>query len=117
MSRSSTSSISREEARRKGEEEMRQAFKVFDKDGNGLIDSKELRETMKALGEKLSKADVKAMIKAADENGDGKIDYEGLISYIQISNHYEIELQQSRCLRHMMSLSTCDSLSRTLSMF
>jgi len=29
------------------------------------------------LGEDLSDADVKQMIKLADRNGDGKIDYEG----------------------------------------
>jgi len=50
---------------------------VFDIDGNGLIDEKELKTTMKNLGESVSKSDVKAMIKAADKNGDGKIDYEG----------------------------------------
>jgi len=52
-------------------------FRVFDRDGNGVIDEKELRITMKNLGENLTKNDVKAMIKAADKNGDGKIDYEG----------------------------------------
>ena len=57
---------------------MRQAFRVFDHDGNGLIDEKELTTTMKNLGEIVTKKDVKAMIKAADKNGDGKIDYEGM---------------------------------------
>lgn len=56
---------------------MRQAFKVFDIDGNGLIDEKELLQTMRNLGENLTEKDVKAMIKAADRNGDEKIDYEG----------------------------------------
>jgi len=58
-------------------EEMRQAFRVFDIDGNGVIDEHELRTTMLNLGEDLSDADVKQMIKLADRNGDGKIDYEG----------------------------------------
>jgi Ca2+-binding EF-hand superfamily protein len=59
------------------EDEMRQAFRVFDIDGNGLIDEKELLQTMRNLGENLTEKDVKAMIKAADRNGDEKIDYEG----------------------------------------
>ena len=67
-----------EEAKRREEQEMRQAFRVFDIDGNGVIDEKELRTTMKNLGEDLSTNDVKAMIKAADKNGDGKIDYNGI---------------------------------------
>jgi len=64
---------------KKLEDDMRQAFKVFDIDGNGTIDEKELRATMNKLGENLSDADVKAMIHAADKNGDGKIDYEEFI--------------------------------------
>ena len=42
-----------------------------------MIDANELRLTMKNLGENLTEDDVKAMIRAADKNGDGKIDYEG----------------------------------------
>ena len=38
--------LSEEEAKRRAEAEMRHAFQVFDRDGNGLIDSKELRLTM-----------------------------------------------------------------------
>jgi len=59
------------------EEEMRAAFKVFDLDGNGLIDSEELRLTMSRLGEAVTDADVDAMIRAVDRNQDGKVDYEG----------------------------------------
>ena len=68
------------------EEEMRQAFKVFDIDGNGVIDAQELRLTMRNLGENLTDEDVKAMIRAADKNGDGKIDYEGrqLFSFMKV---------------------------------
>jgi len=59
------------------EEEIRAAFRVFDLDGDGLIDSSELRLTMGNLGEALSDSDVEAMIQAVDRNDDGKIDYEG----------------------------------------
>jgi len=61
------------------EDEMRQAFKVFDIDGNGFIDANELKLTMQNLGEKLTEFDVKAMIREADMNGDGNIDYEEFI--------------------------------------
>lgn len=59
------------------ETEVRQAFKVFDIDGDGLIDGQELKLTMMNLGEVLTDQDVKAMIRAADKNDDGKIDFEG----------------------------------------
>ena len=63
------------------EEEMRHAFKVFDMDGNGFIDERELKITMAKMGENLSDKEVKKMMHMADKNGDGKIDYEGLLSF------------------------------------
>ena len=63
------------------EDEMRAAFRVFDLDGNGLIDSDELRLTMSQLGEAVTQQDVDAMIRAVDKNNDGKVDYEGPSSH------------------------------------
>jgi Ca2+-binding EF-hand superfamily protein len=71
-----------EAARRRHEAEMRQAFQVFDIDGDGLIDASELRQTMANLGERLTDDDVRAMIKEADKNGDGKVDYEEFVHMI-----------------------------------
>jgi calmodulin len=62
-----------------GEEEIREAFRVFDKDGNGFISSAELRHVMTNLGEKLTDAEVDEMIHEADIDGDGSVNYEGLI--------------------------------------
>lgn len=59
------------------EEEMRNAFKIFDKDGSGKIDAKELRHAMKSLGETMTDGEVDEMIKAADQDSDGKVDYSG----------------------------------------
>lgn len=59
------------------EDEMREAFRVFDKDGDGYISAAELRHVMANLGEKLTEQEVDEMIKEADLNGDGKVDYAG----------------------------------------
>jgi len=58
-----------------GEDELKEAFKVFDTNGDGLISPQELREVMLGLGENLSNEELDAMIKEADTNGDGQVDY------------------------------------------
>lgn len=64
----------------KVEEQLRAAFRVFDKDGNGLISAKELHDVMVNLGEKMSEDEVADMIAEADFDGDGMIDYEEFIT-------------------------------------
>ena len=80
------------------EEEIKEAFKVFDKDGNGFISAAELRHvmtnlgegffllhwgdlvgvcSMRVVGEKLTETEVEEMIREADVDGDGQINYDG----------------------------------------
>lgn len=61
------------------EEEILEAFKVFDKDGNGFISAAELRHVMTNLGEKLTDEEVDEMIREADVDGDGQINYEEFV--------------------------------------
>jgi len=58
------------------DEDAAHAFKVFDRDGDGLITAEELRLTMNNLGEPLTEAELKSMIAEADTDGDGKINFE-----------------------------------------
>lgn len=56
------------------EAEIAEAFKVFDRNGDGKISAAELRHVLTSIGEKLSDADVDQMIREADVNNDGEID-------------------------------------------
>ncbi|XP_076098159.1 calmodulin-alpha-like isoform X1 [Mytilus galloprovincialis] len=57
------------------EKELKEAFSVFDQDGDGFINTKELKQVMANLGEDLADEDVMSMIKEADKDGDGKINF------------------------------------------
>ena len=56
------------------EEEMRQAFNVFDHNNSGSISAAELRQVMHSLDETLTDDQIDEMMKEADLNGDGRID-------------------------------------------
>lgn len=49
-------------------------------DGNGYISAAELRHVMTNLGEKLTDEEVDEMIREADIDGDGQVNYEGEMS-------------------------------------
>jgi Ca2+-binding EF-hand superfamily protein len=65
------------ERSRDSEERLRTAFKVFDIDGNGYIDRKELSDTIAELEGSISQCNVETLLQTADKDGDGQIDYEG----------------------------------------
>lgn len=58
------------------EEEVREAFRVFDRNGNGFISSAELRHVLTSIGDKLTEDEADEMIREADVDGDGQINYE-----------------------------------------
>ncbi|CAJ2673913.1 unnamed protein product [Trifolium pratense] len=61
------------------DEDLKEAFKVFDKDQNGYISASELRHVMINLGEKLTDEEVDQMIKEADLDGDGQVNYDEFV--------------------------------------
>ena len=59
------------------EDDIKHAFSVFDKDGNGFITAPELKEFMMGIGETtLTDAEVKEMIAAVDKDKDGSLSYD-----------------------------------------
>ena len=61
------------------EEELMDAFKVFDIDGGGYITADEIRYVMETLGEPLTIDEIEDMIKDADLDSDGQINYEEFV--------------------------------------
>eukprot|EP00439_Symbiodinium_sp_Y106_P074934 s1093_g14.t1 len=57
-------------------QEIKEAFDLFDTDGSGEIDSKELKVAMRALGFEPKKEEIQKMISDVDDDGSGTIGYE-----------------------------------------
>ncbi|PWZ53457.1 putative histone H2A variant 3 [Zea mays] len=62
-----------------GDEELKEAFEVLDKDQNGFISPVELRTVMTSLGEKMTDEEVEQMIREADTDGDGQVNYDEFV--------------------------------------
>lgn len=58
------------------EEQLRQLFRMFDRDGNGFITAAELAHSMAKLGHALTAEELTGMIKEADMDGDGMISFQ-----------------------------------------
>jgi len=58
-------------------EKLQAAFKMFDKDGSGMISAQEIKEVL-SFGKTLSEEAVNEIIKQVDENGDGENLFRGV---------------------------------------
>ncbi|KAG2465864.1 CETN2 protein, partial [Polypterus senegalus] len=61
-------------------QEIREAFDLFDTEGTGTIDVKELKVAMRALGFEPKKEEIKKMIADVDKEGSGTIDFNDFLS-------------------------------------
>uniref|UniRef100_A0A8C0Q5I9 EF-hand calcium-binding domain-containing protein 11 n=1 Tax=Canis lupus familiaris TaxID=9615 RepID=A0A8C0Q5I9_CANLF len=64
--------------------EFKEAFCLFDKDGDGAITTQELGTVMRSLGQNPTEAELRdmevdEMIRAADVDGDGQVNYEEFV--------------------------------------
>mmetsp|Transcript_3561 Transcript_3561/g.8919 ORF Transcript_3561/g.8919 Transcript_3561/m.8919 type:complete len:189 (+) Transcript_3561:64-630(+) len=57
------------------EEELIEAFRIFDRDKSGTLDAIELQDVLGKLGFKVSDLEAKQMIKEADDDGSGQVSF------------------------------------------
>ncbi|KAJ2878380.1 hypothetical protein IWW38_006335, partial [Coemansia aciculifera] len=63
--------------------EFREAFKLFDKDGDQTITAKELGEVLRSLDQAPTEAELLDMINEVDADGNGTIDFEEFVELMQ----------------------------------
>ncbi|KAH3758199.1 hypothetical protein Pelo_9908 [Pelomyxa schiedti] len=67
------------------DEEIKEAFRIFDKDNSGSISSQELRNVLNNLGENLNEEEIEELVKEADVDGDGQINYEEFLKLLNVN--------------------------------
>jgi len=72
-----------EDAYKTEEEMFKEAFMKFDVNKTGIISAAELKQVMASIGENMSTKELQDMIKEADSNGDGFIDYQEFVKIIK----------------------------------
>ncbi|XP_058748657.1 calmodulin-like protein 11 [Vicia villosa] len=65
--------------------ELKEAFRIFDRDQDEYISAIELKDVMMRLGERLTDEEVEQMIREADLDGDGKVSYEEFAKIMVLS--------------------------------
>ncbi|RYQ80599.1 hypothetical protein Ahy_Scaffold1g106904 isoform B [Arachis hypogaea] len=75
-SRKHSKSRGRHHLTQQKKQEIKEAFELFDTDGSGTIDAKELNVAMRALGFEMTEEQINQMIADVDKDGSGAIDYE-----------------------------------------
>jgi len=59
------------------QQELREAFRLYDKEGNGYITTDVLREILRELDETITAEDLDSMIEEIDSDGSGTVDFDG----------------------------------------
>ena len=57
-------------------------FKAFDKDRNGTVEAKEIKQILKKMGEPLNERQINEVLSEAIVDGEGKIKYEKFVGQL-----------------------------------
>lgn len=64
------------------ENQMRESFRMFDNFGNGLVNLMQMRNALQNMGEKLRDDEIDELIREADIDAEGYVNYEDLVKIL-----------------------------------
>lgn len=71
------------------QKELKEAFRLYDKEGNGFIPTSCLKEILRELDDQLSNSDLDGMIQEIDSDGSGTVDFDGeCLGFNMIVSHW-----------------------------
>lgn len=81
------------------QKELREAFRLYDKQGNGYIPTSCLKEILRELDDQLTDGELDGMIEEIDSDGSGTVDFDGALTFIPVeelsTDHNYSSLSQS----------------------
>lgn len=90
------------------QQELREAFRLYDKEGNGYITTDVFRDILHELDDKLSPEELDLMIEEIDADGSGTLDFDGKKKKIKKKTHKQMIFPDWWIfLRRISRLSLC----------
>merc|ERR1712094_115923 len=91
-------------------DEIREAFSLFDSDASGMIDVRELKAAMRALGFEVKNEELKKMVTDIDNDGNGTIEF---VEFLQLMTARWARRTPARTSRRCSSSSTMTTPARS----
>ena len=77
-------------------QEIKEAFDLFDTDGTGKIDAKELKVAMRALGFEPKREEIRKIIMEIDRAGEGTIEYQDFLDLMSVKMQERDPIEEMR---------------------
>ena len=61
---------------------MKEAFRIYDKEGDGFITTNTLKEILRELDPKLAEAELVGILEEVDEDGSGTVDFDEFMDFM-----------------------------------
>ena len=79
--------------------EYKEAFDMFDKNKKGTISANDITKIMKNFGYPISRKEVESMVAEMDTSGNGELDFEEFVTFMQKQTQYIDESDEDQVLK------------------